>query len=118
MRGGCVLEHAHEDPAHVGEEQAARTEVRVPLNLDRVRDIQTLDGTFGVEDQHGDTGVTVEVGEAKASTAVELLGRIAAWPERLLPKHRLAGESHGHTTAEVAGTVGIASARVPALERA
>src|SRR6185312_12015394 len=88
------------------------------LHLDRVGHIQALDGSFSVENQHRDAAVAVQVDEPQARATPQLFAGIAARGESLFQSMASAGTASGRAAVAPAGTVGMASTRVPAIARA
>ncbi len=58
-----------EDATHVGEEERAGAEVRLPLHLDRVGHVQPFERLRRVVDEHVGARVAVEVGEPERGAA-------------------------------------------------
>ncbi len=74
-------------PTHVGEQQRPRAEVRLPLHLHGVGDVEALDrARRAVREQVG-AGVAAQVGEADPGAAVEDRAAAAARTDGLVPDH-------------------------------
>ncbi len=90
-----------QDPAHVGEQERPLTEVRLPLHLHGVGDVEPLDRARPrSRHEHVGAGVAVEIGEADPSAALEDPGRVATGGRASRPTPRWRGSTpSGRSTA-------------------
>ena len=90
-----VVHDAHQNPSHVGEEQAPGTDVGIPLDLEGVRDIEALDRRVSVVEEEIHAPVPIEIRQPEARPARQHTGRVTASADRLVPYHIVRPDTGG-----------------------
>ena len=114
-----VGDERREHPPLVAQQQRAGAEVRLPLHLDGVGDVEPLPGIEGVEQQRGGRRRRREIGQADLRAACDDACACSRRRRRSRPTRRRPGRCPAvGRRRRGAGTVGIASTRRPAWDRA
>ena len=95
MNAGGVGQDREQHPTLVGQQELARPQVGVPLQLHRVGHVEPFLGPAGVVDDEAGTGVTVEVGDAQPGAPGEPANGVAAGADRLVPQHDIGRHAVG-----------------------